>query len=109
MVNSHKIVDAPQPRTRLVHQLKFARMLLPVIHFMAAYGLRIGAIPTIKLSVDYFTVTEKENISRRIKLKQETWEIIKKYRLNRNILAHVKRNTVQVVVKRITRYLYSTD
>jgi hypothetical protein len=50
IVNSRKSEVVLQPRIWLVLQPNAARVLIPVIHFMATYGLRIGAIHTIKLS-----------------------------------------------------------
>jgi site-specific recombinase XerD len=91
--------------SRVTNSRKSARMLLPVIHFMAAYGLRIGAIQTVCLYKDFFTVTEKGNQSKRVELKEETKEVVKKYRVNKNFFAGVKKITIQVAVKRITGYL----
>ena len=44
--------------SRVTNFRKSAKALLPLIHFMATYGLRIGAIQTISLHEDSFTVTE---------------------------------------------------
>ena len=43
-----------------------------MIHYLHTYGLRVGAIPTIELKGEYFTVTEKGKKHRRILLKAET-------------------------------------
>jgi len=87
-----------------------ARRLIPAIHFMASYGLRIGAIPGIELIDKNFTYTTKGNKSDSRKLKTETIALIKRFDLNKRPFKHYEKlATLKYSVKRLTRKLFDNN
>jgi len=79
-----------------------ALALIPAVHFMAVYGLRVGAIPTIEIKEDVFTYSTKGNASYSQALKPETASVIRAH--GKQFKGYVI-PTIQASVKRLTRGL----
>ncbi len=87
----------------VINSRKSALDLIPAIHFMAIYGLRVGAVPTIEIKGGHFTFTTKGNKSYRQELKRETIDLLKKYnRPGSKPFKNYKIITIQKAFKRVT-------
>ncbi len=79
-----------------------ARTLLPAIHFMSHYGLRVGALKTIKIEGGSFTYSSKANKSARRALLPETIDMIQDYNLRLFPFKDVALITIKKGFSRIT-------
>ncbi len=80
-----------------------SRDLIPAVHFMAVYGLRVGSINTIETRDGYFSFTSKGNKSYTQDLKQETTALLKECKRTGNKpFKQYKTTTIQHAFKRVT-------
>ena len=93
-------------RASIINSRKCAKDLIPAIHFMAGYGLRVGAIPTIEIKDNHFTFKTKGDKSYRQELKPESIDFLKQYHKPGNKpFKNYKVITIQMAFKRITNQL----
>ncbi len=90
-------------RVSVVNSRNSARRILPLVHFMATYGLRIGDALTVRLEGEYFSVRAKGDKVRSFELKPETQEILKRMGMERRELFDgIGTSTVQNAITKIT-------
>ena len=95
-------INAPGNRAADVNRRDSARRLLPIVHFMAHYGLRIGDVLTVRIEGTYFSVLAKGDKERTIDLDPETRELLDRLGIVRRDPFRVGTSTVQGAVTRIT-------
>ncbi len=84
-----------------------ARRLLPVIHFFATYGLRIGDVLTVRLEdEDRFSYRQKGGQVRQKALRPISRDMLEKYgALKRQPFKSIARVTIQGALRRLTTKL----
>lgn len=90
----------------IINTRESAKRMIPVIYFMSEYGIRVGTIQTIKIENNYFTITDKGNIKKLIKLKN--CNITRKMNLkNKPFIGDGYRKiTIQKAISRVTNKLF---
>jgi integrase len=93
-----------------MHRRDSARRLLPIVHMMAAYGLRIADVMTVRLEGAYFSVRTKGGSVRSFELLNETIEILENVGLMLGSpFDSIGKSTIQNAVSRITGELSERD
>jgi integrase len=84
-----------------------AKRLIPVIHFLATYGLRIGDMLSVRLEEgDRFSYIQKGGEVRQRALKPITHEMLEKYgMLKRQSFEDLVKVTVQGALRKLTKKL----
>lgn len=95
--------DERGSRVSVINSRESARRILPLVHFMAAYGLRIGDALSVRLEGEYFSVRAKGDKVRSFALEPETQEILKRMGMERREpFAGIGTSTVQNAITKIT-------
>lgn len=82
--------------------------LLPLVHFLGMYGLRVGDVLTVKIGNNSFSWTEKGGITRTQKLERETSDILGAYiGRAKSPFDSIAKSTVQGAIRRLTTYLFA--
>jgi site-specific recombinase XerD len=96
-----------------------AKRLLPIVHFMGTYGLRIGDVLTVRLEVnDRFSFRQKGNTVRQKELLPASRQLLRRYGANRRepfkgipaitIQGALRRLTVALAESGVIRHPYSS-
>ena len=81
-----------------------AKRLLPVVHFMSAYGLRVGDVLTVRLEdEDRYSYRQKGGEVRQKVLRPITREVLEKYgNVKRRPFQGIAKITIQAAIHRLT-------
>jgi integrase len=105
LIDKSKLAGSHKNRT-----IKKASMsLIPAVHFLACYGLRVGSLQTIRINKDNFTYKAKGSKSSCIKLAPDSIRILKQYKLiGTQPFKDYKIITIQKAISRLTVELKTT-
>ncbi len=82
-------------KAQIKNSRRSARRLIPVIHFLGTYGLRVGSLLSVEVKDGYFTFTGKGNKSQRVELEDDIVKGTKPFK-------NYKVITIQKAISRVT-------
>ena len=86
-------------KAQIKNSRRSARRLIPVIHFLGTYGLRVGSLLSVEVKDGYFTFTGKGNKSQRVELEDDIVKGTKPFK-------NYKVITIQKAISRVTGKLF---
>jgi site-specific recombinase XerD len=96
----------PGDKASIINSRESAGRILHVIHYLHTYGLRVGAIPSVELKGEYFTVIEKGNKARSIILKGRYHDYVSSEKKPFAGPGY-KPGTIQHAISRVTKKLHA--